>query len=179
MLESVGVKWKFMSQLNRSFGSGGMTSALESNTLIEYVQYLQRCHSESNIPIKKGVLIPGFQQNGTCVLNSETFIDANGDLLDPKETDLVWLSRDLVHETSKVTAKDITPLIVHPLSEDPLLELYSLCEKMAKHNLIPTLLVIASGMQCFHYRKIIEAYGCCPIPVAVGQNRRRESQLLW
>ena len=128
-----------MNQVNQSFGSGGMTCTLENIALIEYFQYLQRSH-EGPIPIKKGILVPGFQDDGTCILNDSTFIDPSGVLLDPECTDFVWLSRDLVHETSKIRSKDITPQIVHPLTAEPLHHLYALCEKMAKHNLIPTLL---------------------------------------
>ena len=134
-----------MNQVNLTFGSEGMTSALESNALIEYVQYLQRSH-DGPMCIKKGVIVPGFQAGGICVLNSSTFIASNGDLLKPAETQFVWLSRELMHEGSKVTSKDITPTIVHPLTAEPLREMYSICEKMAKHNLIPTLLMIAGGM---------------------------------
>ena len=54
------MKWKFMNQLNLSFGSGGMTSALESNALIEYVQYLQRSHDGPMCSKKE--LFPGFRQ---------------------------------------------------------------------------------------------------------------------
>ena len=57
-----------------------MTTAFESNTLIEFVQYLQRNH-EGKMPIKKGVLVPGLQE-GVCVLNESTFINADG-ALDP------------------------------------------------------------------------------------------------
>ena len=82
-----------------------------------------------------------------CILNGNTFIDPNGVLLDPSNTGYI---RDLVHESSKVTTKAITPTIAHPLTAEPLRDLYLLCEKMAKHNLIPTLLMIAGGIQAFH-----------------------------
>ena len=166
-----------MNQVNQSFGSGGMTSALESIALIEYFQYLQRSH-EGPIPIKRGVLVPGFQEDGSCILNESTFIDPSGVLLDPESTDFVWLSRDLVHETSKVRSKDITPVIVTPLTAEPLRHLYSLCEIMAKQNLIPTLLMIAGAIQSFHYQMVIDAYGCCPIPVAVGASETGKSTAL-
>ena len=77
-----------MNQLNLSFGSGGMSSALESNTLIEYIQYLQRSH-DGPIAIKKGVTVPGFQNDTVYILNRDTFIDQNGVLLDPSETECV------------------------------------------------------------------------------------------
>ena len=125
--------------------------------------------------LKKGV-VSGFQADGTCVLNTNTFIAPNGGLLDPSETGFVWLNRDLVHESSKVISNDIiTPMIAHPLTTEPLWELYSLCDKMAKHNLIPTLLMIAGGIQSFHYHTIINAFGCCPIPVALGESETGKS----
>ena len=102
------MKWKFTNQINTSFGSGGMTTALENNTLIEFVQYLQRSH-ERPMPTKKGVLVLGLQEEGICVLNESTFISADGKLIDPAKCNLVWLSHDIVHETSKVRSKDITP----------------------------------------------------------------------
>lgn len=86
------------------------------------------------MPIKKGVLVPGMQEEGVCVINETTFIDANGNLLDPSESNMVWLSRDIVHETSKIRAKYITPQIVCPLSCEPLSHLYELCITMAKHK---------------------------------------------
>lgn len=166
-----------MNQINQSFGSGGMTTAFESNTLIEFVQYLQRSH-EGAMPIKKGVLVPGLQEEGICVLNESTFINAEGELIDAAECNLVWLSRDIVHESSKVRSKDITPKILCPLSLEPLEHLYHLCVKMAKHNLIPTLLMIAAGIQSFHYHTIIDAYGCCPIAVAIGEPETGKSTAL-
>lgn len=87
-----------------------------------YFQYLRWSH-EGPIPIKKGILVPGFQDDGTCILNDSTFIDPSGVLLDPECTDFVWLSRDLVHETSKIRSKDITPQIVHPFTAEP----YTIC----------------------------------------------------
>ena len=139
-----------MNQINTSFGSGGMTTVLENNTLIEFVQYLQRSH-ERPMPTKKGVLVLGLQEEGICVLNESTFISADGKLIDPAECNLVWLSRDIVHETSKVRSEDITPKILCLLSLELLKHLYQLCVKMSKHNLIPTLL---AGIQSFHYHLI-------------------------
>lgn len=102
-----------MNQLNVSFGSGGMTSALENNTLVGYFQYVQR-RFDGQLPIKKGILGPGFHEK-VFVANESTFISADGQLLDPSETSCVWLNRDAVFEQAKIKSADITPTIVHPL----------------------------------------------------------------
>ena len=46
------IKFKFLVQINQSFGSGGMTSGLDASQLIEYFQYLQRSIGEQ-LPSKR------------------------------------------------------------------------------------------------------------------------------
>ena len=178
--DSIYVKLKFVNQINMSFGSGGMTCALENTHLIEYFQYLQRSF-DGDIPIKRGVMGPGFYVNNdkhVFVANKSTFISADGSLIDPEQTDLVWLKRDVVVENSKVRCSDITPIIVTPLSTDPLFKLYTICEIIAKHNFIPTLLIIGCSIQCFHFECMIDSYGNCPIPVASGEAETGKSTAL-
>lgn len=171
------MKLKFVNQLNASFGSGGMSTALDNNSLIEYFQYLQRSF-DGQMPIKKGVVFPGFHDGDICVLSETTFISASGELLDPSTADLVWLNRDIVHENSKIRSSDITPNIVTPLCLEPLHDLFKICRKISKHNFIPTLLMISGGIQCFHFQKIVDMYGCCPIPVAHGEAETGKSTAL-
>lgn len=123
-------------------------------------------------------MVPGFQRDGICALNENTFISPHGELLDPESRDFVWLNRDIVHDNSKIRASDITPQIVHPLSAEPLHNLYAICEKISKHNLIPTLLMIAGTIQCFHFKTVVDCYGCCPIPVAIGESETGKSTAL-
>ena len=172
--ESISVKSRFLSQLNMSFGSGGMTSALDNNHLTEYFQYLQRSH-DGPIPIKKAVLIPGLQDDGTWVLNHETYISSDGQLLDPNVSEFVWLDRDLLYEYDKVRSADTTPPITLPLSAAPLSDLYTTVENISKHNFIPTLLVIGSCMAAFHFQTMVEAYSGCPIMVALGESETGKS----
>ena len=137
-------------------------------TLSSSLYNIFRSH-EGAMPIKKGVLEPGLQDKGICVLNESTFISADEKLIDPAECNLVLLSHDIVHETSRVRSKDITPKILCPLSLESLQHLYQLCQKlMAKHNL----------RQSFHYRTIIDTYGCCPIAVAIGEAETGKSTAL-
>ena len=95
-----------------------MTSALENNTLVEYFQYVQR-DFDGQLPIKKGVLGPGFHDN-VFVANENTFISADGQQLQSSDTNCVWLNRDAVFEQAKIRCADITPTIVHPLNAEVL-----------------------------------------------------------
>ena len=154
-----------------------MTSALENTILIEYFQYLQRSYS-GTIPIKNSVLAPSFQHDGICVLNADTFILPNGVLSDPSHTNYVWLKRDLLMCDSKLSASDLCPIIAKPLSTDVLCDLFDVCCKISKHNLIPTLLLIGGSIQSFHYQTMVKCYSNCPIIVATGEAETGKSTAL-
>ncbi len=170
------MKSKFVNQLNVSFGSGGMTSALENNTLVEYFQYVQRSFV-GQLPIKRGVLGPGFYNN-VFVANEKTFIAAGGEQLERCDTNLVWLNRDVVYEQTKIRNSDITPKIVHPLDGNVLETLFNLIRATSKHNFIPSLIIIGSAIQCFHYEVVVEFFGHCPIAVACGDAETGKSTAL-
>ena len=132
-----------------------MTSSLESNQLIEFFQHVQRSH-EGEIPKKKAVLIPGRQApSGVWVLNRNTYVESNGNLIDPSSTDFVWIDKDVLYEFEKIRSADITPEIIHPLSEEHLGQLVTYCEILSKHNFIPTLLVVGGCIAAFHYETLV------------------------
>lgn len=170
-------KVKFMSQLNYSFGSGGMTCGLDNVQLVEYFQHLQRTNSEP-LPIKKAVLCTGMQPNGSCIVNEKLFISAEGILIDPKESPYVWLNKDFVYDGDKIKCADISPMIPVPLSINPLAELITTLEIICKHNFLPTLTVIAGVVMTFHYATIKDVFGGCPITVAMGDSETGKSTAL-
>ena len=63
--ESVSNKACLMSMINHSFGSGGMTSALDTTQIVEFVQYLQRSHEEP-LPVKKAILATRWDLGSKC-----------------------------------------------------------------------------------------------------------------
>lgn len=167
-------KFRLISQLNHSFGNGGMTSALENVQLVEYIQHLQRAHA-GPMPVKKAVLFTGRQPDGTWVFNANCFISADGEAFMPANSSLVWLDKDLVFENDKIRSGDISPAISLPLSVGGLLELVSTMESITKHNFIPALLVVAGVAMAFHYEAVVELYGGCPITVATGESETGKS----
>lgn len=165
-----------MSQINYSFGSGGMTCGLDNVQLIEYFQHLQR--TTQPLPIKKAVLCTGMQPNGSCILNEKIFISPDGALIDPEESSYVWLNKDFVYDSDKIKSTDISPTIPVPLSIDPLAELITTLEVLCKHNFLPTLTVIAGAIMTFHYATIKDIFGGCPITVAMGDSETGKSTAL-
>lgn len=145
-----------------------MTSSLEQNQLVEFYQFLQRSHS-GPIPIKKGVTLTGKQPCGTWVLNHETFISSSGLLIEPQDTDLVFINKDVIYESDRILNVDITPLIKLPLSSDPLASLVTTMEVMFKHNFIPSLIILSGIITAFHYEAVARLYGGCPMMIALGE----------
>lgn len=160
-----------MAQLNLSFGSGGMTSSLDNNLLAEYFQYVQPAY-DGPLPIKKAVLNTGRQANDVWVLNSKLYISEHGDEMSSDEvgaSDILWINKDLIYENDKISSADISPRVRQPLTADSLTDLIDACVELGKHNLVPTLLVVAGTALAFHYETVVELYSGCPITVAIGE----------
>ena len=166
------VKSKFLSQLNLSFGSGGMSSSMDKNQLTEFLHHIQRAYV-GDIPKKKAVIFPGRQSDGTWVLNRNTFLNNSGEVIGDSES-LVWIDRDILYD-DKTRSSDISPPIKHPLSTEPLAELVSTCEKLSKHNFIPTLVVIGGCMAAFHFETLVAKNSGCPIVLALGESETGKS----
>lgn len=87
----------------------------------------------------------------------------------------MWLNKDLVYENDKILSADVSPPIILPLSDKPLTDLVLAMEMIAKHNFIPSVLVMAGITLAFHYETILEMYGGCPITVALGESETEKS----
>ena len=96
-----------MDMLNSSFGSGGMTCALDQNVLPYFIQNMKRQAGE--VPTKKAVVRPGKQEDGMYFLNKDVCIDADGKLVDEVQDKYVWLKKELVCEGDKILVADIVP----------------------------------------------------------------------
>ena len=166
-----------MSQINYSFGSGGMTCGLDHVQLVDYFQHLQRTTHEP-LPIKKAVLCTGMQPNGCCIVNDKIFISPDGALINAEDSPYVWLNKDFVYDGDKIKSADISPTIPIPLSINPLSELINTLEIICKHNFLPALTVVAGGIMTFHYATIKDMFGGCPITVAMGDSETGKSTAL-
>ena len=165
--DAINNKVKFMAQINQSFGSGGMTSGLDNTQLIEFFQHLQRTIAEP-LPIKKVVIHTGMQPDGSCIINKNTFVSSDGTLMDCDNSQYTWLDKDLISDGDKIRSVDISPNIVHPLSNEPIRDLINVLEIISKHNFKASMMVVAGVIMAFHYSLIKDIYGGCTITVAMG-----------
>ncbi len=146
-----------MSQINLSFGSGGMSLSFNNKELTDFVQQLQ---NESDIPTKQAALHSGCQMGSLVWVFGKTQVSATEGVLSQESAPYVWLGLEmLLDEKSKLSVRDICPTISLPLNASPLKRLVSLLEVCLKHNFIASLLVIGSSLMAFHYTR--DVWGLC------------------
>ncbi len=102
-----------MSQLNNSFGSGGMSLALSEPQFSHFFQYLKG--DMSGLPIVKAVNHIGDQGDGVWVLNKSTHINASGVVVEKCNQEYVWLMEALA---TCISIQSIVPSIQTPLSSN-------------------------------------------------------------
>ncbi len=155
-----------MQQINQSFGSGGMSLSFSNRELTEFIQQLQ---DEERLPTKQAAMHIGQQENSLVwVLGKSIQISAGEGLLQSVAAPYVWLGSEIVDTNSKLSVRDICPIINVPLDSVPLNRLIHLLHICLKHNFICSLVVLGATVMAFHYTSIVELYGGCPIPIACG-----------
>lgn len=103
-----------MSQVNNSFGSGGMTLALNEQQFALFIQFL-KCGS--SLPILKAASIEGNQmEDMRWVLGQDIELSKDGVLINDDQRKYVWL-QELIAETTPMTIQleEIIPTIHLPL----------------------------------------------------------------
>ena len=83
-------KLKFVSQLSKSFGSGGgFTCAFNDTDLTRFIQFLKRSQA-TTIKIRKGITVVGKQPNSDVwVLNATTQVRSSGEVVLPTQSEFV------------------------------------------------------------------------------------------
>lgn len=77
------------------------------------------------------------------------FISSNEQEIPKEDCPLVWLDKDMIYESDKISVADISPPIKHPFKLDVLDDLVQMCENICKHNFIPTVLVLEGTVLSF------------------------------
>ena len=173
-MESTSHKSKFLAQINNSFGSGGMSLALNEAQFAMFIQFLKQ-ESADSLTIRKAVTRIG-QQHGTelWVLGEGVHIDAQGTLVPTEEQVYMWLNWSVEQGLSNVSMKEVIPTIILPLSTTILHRAVELLHAIMKHNFIPAILMVAGGVMALHYSTIIQSNGC-PTIIANGPSQTGKS----
>ena len=169
---------KFISQINKSFGTGGgLTCSFSNQELTRFLQFLKRSQG-SSIAIKKATPIVGKQgDRETWVINPNLYLNSKGEVVEPSFSTYIWSPECLASRADKVSVTEITPKV--PLSSQPLLkEMVKLVENTMKHNTMSALLVVGGAIMSCHYRQIVDNLGGFPIVVACGPTETGKSTSL-
>ena len=173
--DSANQKAKFISNLNKTFGSGGgFTCAFSDTELVRFLQFL-KADSES-IPVSKGSTIIGMQPNSSVwVLNETTQISDDGSLIPPDGGSYTWTPTCIAANCDKVCLAELVPTISPELDVQPSEHLVNLLEQNCKHNFISALLVLGGAVMSCHYQTIVQQFGGFPIVLAVGPTETGKS----
>ena len=114
-MESTSFKSKFIGQINNSFGSGGMSLALNEAQFAMFIQYLKK-DSLSSLPICKAVTIIGEQQEKPVwVLGRDLQITSDGEVIPEEEREYMWLDDTISEGLASVHFEEVLPNIQMPL----------------------------------------------------------------
>lgn len=114
-MESTAFKSRFIAQINNSFGSGGMSLALNEAQFSQFIQFLKR--EGGPLPIRKAVTIVGEQQKSPVwVLGRHLQIASDGEVVPEANRVFMWLDETVKEGLTCVTLKEILPSVHQPLS---------------------------------------------------------------
>lgn len=103
-----------MTQLNNSFGSGGMTLALNEQQFSLFIQFLKN-ECLGSLPMFKGATIIGLQKEGTWVLGKDIEINKNGELVRGEQRKYVWVTDIILRNLpNSIRMEEICPFIKTP-----------------------------------------------------------------
>jgi hypothetical protein len=157
--------WKFIEQINYSFGSGGMACAFNEKEIFECIPYI-RDSGPHPLPQLKAARHLGRQIRPIWVINEDVQIDEDGQLVCPQVSGYVWLSESHIPEV-RVSVCDTLPRIMLPLTSHPLDKVVRLVQCF-KHNALSSLLTIAGCVMAFHSQQVQLTWSGCPVIVSFG-----------
>ena len=169
----------FVQALNRSLESGSLMCQLYNAELNKYLMNLTNafCHNqvELGVPrvqyVKRATECLG-QQPGSriWVMNEEVHLDEDGQRIPVSDSEYIWLGA-MITESCLPNVAPAADAAVIPLASPPKATLnrtLSSLQKAVDNNYIPAFFVIASAGMAVHYQTIMDKYGMCPTPVAIG-----------
>ena len=177
-MESTSYKSKFLAQINKSFGSGGMSLALNEVQFSMFIQFLKQ-DSAQCLTISKAVTRIG-QQDDTelWVLGECVQVDAHGQLISQEDLVYTWLDWSVQQGLGNVSLKEVLPTICLPLNTTILHRAVKLLQAIMKHNFIASTLMVAGAVMTLHYSSLVQHSTGCPTIVAVGPSQSGKSTAL-
>ena len=109
-----------MSQINNSFGSGGMSLAMSEAQFAQFFQFLKE--QKEKLPIVKAVSYVGEQvgPEPVWVLNEKVQIGSDGQPVHPDKQKFIWLEE--AFPFTGISLEQLIPSIKYPLNSNVLQE---------------------------------------------------------
>ena len=176
-MNAVSSKAKFMSALNNSFGSGGMSLAFNETQFASFIQFLKDQNS-TDMDIKVAAHNVGLQPCGKVwVLGKSLQIDSDGKEIDATKHSYLWLP-DIIPQIGNITMQRLLPTISLPLTTTSLSKVVALLKITMQHNFYASLLMMAGCIMSLHYKSIVNRFNGCPSIVAEGPSETGKSTAL-
>ena len=110
-------KSTFMAQLNSSYGSGGMTLALNKTTFSLFIQFIKN-ENIGNLPILKAAIVIGQQGDKTWVVNKNLQITEEGHVVEEDNKKYVWMDEIILRNLpNSIRLEEVYPLIKGPFDD--------------------------------------------------------------
>ena len=116
-MELASFRSRFLSQLNNSFGSGGMSLAFNDAQFSSFIQYLKQ-ESMGSLTIRKAVGIIGRQSDNVWVLGPDIQIDVDGNVIPPNERSHLWMDAIIHDGLCSVAPEEVLPVLLAPFRPD-------------------------------------------------------------
>lgn len=157
-------KDRFIQQINHSHHERGLTCSFNDYQLSEFIQHRRR--QSGQLPVKYAVEHVGPQSDGSWVLGPSLYFDGDGKKQDSDESKYVWISS--MYEGPGIAHISTACSVELPLDTCHLSNLYRWVKANMQHNFIPSMLLSGSCCMALHYKRILENFLFCPIPLAYG-----------
>lgn len=177
--DSISQRGRFISQLNKSFGSGGgFTCSFSDQELVRFFQFIKRSQT-SHIEIKKATVVVGLQPNSsTWVVCDDKYYDNESGCLVPKERSAyIWSFEGLAARCDKVSPNELIPELAEEDTEC-LKKLLKCLKKTMRHNFLSSLLVVGGSIMGCHFRRVVDLFGGFSILMAFGPTETGKSTSL-
>ena len=164
-------------------GGGFLTCSFQNNEFGDFLLFKKR--TASQLSVKTAIEHCGLQlgtnrqilPQSVWVLGPNVIIDKNGQLIDAKNSNFVWLN----HFDCRVAGLPLPSAAIPvqlPLGKSGLVKLVDAMSTIMRHNFHPALLTLGAGVMLLHYSQLIRKRGHCHVPILYGISQTGKTSTL-
>ena len=137
-----------------------MSLALNEAQFSSFLQYLKH-ESQSALQIQKAVTSIGLQKKHELwVMGEGIQIDSDGVIVPAECQSHIWLNWSVEQGLGAISLRDVLPTIMLPLTSEVIEKAITMLSQLMKHNLIPSILMMAGRVKLSFFVQIIYCGTC-------------------